>query len=154
MRGKCLSARNLKKRMVETWRTCAISTDMLLKNTSLTSESHQRPYPWPPLKQNWNHCLELCPEHRTQGCDSIEGWHIPAETKRGEWPLCIRNVGEVISLMGLFRKQMTSLELVVANFHNLWKRRTFRIINEEQLLVKEDLSIPQGKILAAVIPIY
>jgi len=55
--------------------------------------------------------------------------------------------------MGLFRKQMTSLELVVANFHNLWKR-TFRIINEEQLLVKEDLSIPQGKILAAVIPIY
>jgi len=49
---------------------------------------------------------------------------------------------------------MTSLELVVANFHNLWKRRTFRIINEEQLLVKEDLSIPQGKILAAVIAIY
>ena len=56
--------------------------------------------------------------------------------------------------MGLFRKQMTNLELVVANVHNLWKKRTFRIINEEQLLVKGDLSIPQGKILAAVIPIY
>lgn len=55
--------------------------------------------------------------------------------------------------MGLFRKQMTSLELVVANFHNLGKRRTFRIINEEQPLIKEDLSIPQRKILAAVIPI-
>ena len=63
-------------------------------------------------------------------------------------------MGEVISLMGLFRKQMTNLELVVASFHNLWKKRTFRIINEEQLLVKGDLSIPQGKILAAVIPIY
>ena len=63
-------------------------------------------------------------------------------------------MGEVISLMGLFRKQMTNLELVVANVHNLWKKRTFRIINEEQLLVKGDLSIPQGKILAAVIPIY
>lgn len=56
--------------------------------------------------------------------------------------------------MGLFRKQMTNLELVVANVHNLWEKRTFRIINEEQLLVKGDLSIPQGKILAAVIPIY
>lgn len=56
--------------------------------------------------------------------------------------------------MGLFRKQMTSLELVVASFHNLCKRITFRIINEEQPLVKEDLSIPQGETLAAVIPIY
>lgn len=56
--------------------------------------------------------------------------------------------------MGLFRKQMTSLELVVASFHNLWKRRTYRIISEEQQLEKEDLPFLPGKILAAVIPIY
>ena len=63
-------------------------------------------------------------------------------------------MGEMISLMGLFRKQMTTLELVVASFHNLWKRRTYQIINEDQQLEKEDLPFLSGKILAAVIPIY
>lgn len=142
--------------MIETWRT-ELSPRSFYRpviKKHITSDSHQRPCPCPQLKQNWNCCLELCPEHGTQGCDSIEGWHIPPETKRGECPLCVRNVGEVISLMGLFRKQMTSLELVVASFHNLWKRRAYRIISEEQQLEKEDLPFLPGKILPAVIPIY
>lgn len=49
---------------------------------------------------------------------------------------------------------MTSLELMVASFCNLWKRRTYRNINKEQQLEKEDLPFLQGRILAAVIPIY
>ena len=146
---KCRELKKKKKDARELENLCYFYRHVIKKH--ITSESHQRF--WPPLKQNWNGCLELCPEHGTQECDSIKGWQIPAESKRGEWPLCIRNVGEVISLMGLFRKQMTSLKLVVANFHNLGRRRTFRIINEEQPLIKEDLSIPQRKILAAIIPI-
>lgn len=54
--------------MLETWRMYAISTDVLLKNTS-------------PLKATKGHIFDhrlskieiVCPELGTQGCDSIDG---------------------------------------------------------------------------------
>lgn len=65
---KCQKFKKKKKKMLETWRTYAISTDVSLKNTS-------------PLKATKGHIFDhrlskieiVCPEHGTQGCDSIDG---------------------------------------------------------------------------------
>ena len=56
-------------------------------------------------------------------------------------------------MQGLFRKQMTSVGLMVASFHNPRKGGTYRIIEEEQQLGKENLPFLQGQILAAANPI-